>query len=92
MQTETRRLRFYTTYWVAKTDSKNVLGEVAPRPGFGPGSCGRQPHILDRTILPGQLCAATIHGNELIKLFSHSTPIYLDKPPITIHFLCTLPF
>ncbi len=28
---------------------------VAPWPGFGPGSCGRQPHILDRTILPGLL-------------------------------------
>lgn len=30
-----------------------VKEEMAPRPGFGPGSCGRQPHILDRTILPG---------------------------------------
>ncbi len=30
-----------------------VEEEMAPRPGFGPGSYGRQPHILDRTILPG---------------------------------------
>ncbi len=34
--------------------------EVAPRPGFGPGSCGRQPHILDLTILPGHK-RRTIH-------------------------------
>ena len=41
---------------------------LAPRPGFGPGSghgnlvvsCGRQPHILDRTILPG----LTVSGLE----------------------------
>jgi hypothetical protein len=26
---------------------------MAPRPGFEPGSSGRQPLILDRTILPG---------------------------------------
>ena len=49
---------------------------MAPRPGFGPGSghdylfvmsCGRQPHILDQTILPGLsidgLSAASIHDN-----------------------------
>ena len=26
---------------------------MAPWPGFEPGSCGRQPHILGRAILPG---------------------------------------
>jgi len=35
------------------SDFGNEKEKVAPRPGFGPGSCGRQPHILDRTILPG---------------------------------------
>jgi len=34
-------------------NNKHSKSELAPRPGFGPGSCGRQPHILDRTILPG---------------------------------------
>ena len=31
----------------------SLRNEVAPRPGFEPGSSGRQPLILDRTILPG---------------------------------------
>jgi hypothetical protein len=37
-------------------DVRNIFSlrnEVAPRPGFEPGSSGRQPLILDRTILPG---------------------------------------
>jgi hypothetical protein len=32
-----------------------AIGNLAPWPGFEPGSGGRQPPILDRTILPGLL-------------------------------------
>jgi hypothetical protein len=31
----------------------SMKSEMAPRPGFEPGSSGRQPLILDLTILPG---------------------------------------
>jgi len=44
-----RIINAYSKYF--KNDK---IREMAPRPGFGPGSCGRQPHILGRTILPGQ--------------------------------------
>jgi hypothetical protein len=33
--------------------SYKELEKMAPWPGFEPGSGGRQPPILDRTILPG---------------------------------------
>ena len=76
-------IAFMKTKTVFKIKIK--LREVAPRPGFGPGSCGRQPHILDRTILPGHFSAATIHGNGLIKLFLKSIAQVPDKPLITQH-------
>jgi hypothetical protein len=34
-------------------NQEHLMNGLAPRPGFEPGSSGRQPLILDRTILPG---------------------------------------
>jgi hypothetical protein len=51
-----RNMNVLFSYGLRKDEAKTrdmYRSKVAPRPGFGPGSCGRQPHILDRTILPG---------------------------------------
>ena len=49
-----------------------VTDQMAPWPGFEPGSGGRQPPILDRTILPGLDVGYTVsllEIKEFLKVF-----------------------
>lgn len=74
------------------------IGEMAPRPGFEPGSLARQASILDRTILSGlteifnsylfNLIGIYINGSSFIpdlKLWVFWAPIYISISMLVIH-------
>ena len=57
-------------------DARNAKKAEAPWPGFGPGSSGRQPLILDRTILPG-LCAECFKKTlTYLNLINQASPAF----------------